>query len=118
MRLARLAAIAGCIGMASFMATPASAQTFRCNGNLASLGDTKASVSYKCGEPAAKDTFCKPANPSHDWSALSSPATRGTVLPCQTVDEWTYRPGPGQFVTTLRFEDGALKDIRSGDRIQ
>jgi hypothetical protein len=36
---------------------------------------------------------------------------------CETVDEWTYNPGYGQFMTTLRFESSRLVTISYGDRV-
>jgi hypothetical protein len=39
------------------------------------------------------------------------------VAPCETVDEWTYNPGSGQFFTALRFERGALSSIKYGARV-
>ncbi len=36
---------------------------------------------------------------------------------CYNVDVWTYRPGSGQLMTTLKFESGRLKSIEYGDRI-
>ncbi len=53
-------------------------------------------------------------------SALLATALCGTVLkvrPCEKVDEWSYRPGSGQFITILQFEQGKLVSIRYGDRI-
>jgi len=37
--------------------------------------------------------------------------------PCINVDSWSYRPGSGQFVTILEFQEGTLKTIRYGERI-
>jgi hypothetical protein len=92
----------------------AQAQPMRCRNDLAQVGDHKASVLQKCGEPASKDSFCKPADP------LGTPAGAASVvvLPCERVDEWTYIPGYGQFITTLRFEANTLKSIRYGDRVK
>jgi Protein of unknown function (DUF2845) len=38
-----------------------------------------------------------------------------TVAPCENVDEWTYNPGYGPFITTLRFEADKLVAIKYGD---
>lgn len=94
----------------------ASAQSLRCRGDLVATGDSPAAVLLKCGEPVLKDSFCKPAPQS---AAGSSPeATVVSVVPCEKVDEWTYKPGYGQFITTLRFESGKLAAITYGDRIK
>ncbi len=92
------------------MACPAiaNAQSFRCRSELINVGDTKAAVLLKCGEPMTRDAFCKPVNARR----------RGDpeVVPCETVEEWTYDPGYGQFLTTLRFESGRLQAISYGER--
>lgn len=79
------------------------ATAFRCGTDLLKLGEVKFSAVQKCGEPAAKDSFCK-----------AGPVPTSTT--CETVDEWTYNPGYGQFVTTLRFESGRLVSIVYGGR--
>jgi hypothetical protein len=103
------------LGLVFFAAASASpAQTMRCKNDLAQVGDAKAAVLQKCGEPVLKDSFCKP---------VERPANPGTPQPvvnnvCESVDEWTYNPGPGQFMTIVRFESGMLKSIRYGDRVK
>lgn len=87
----------------------ASAQNLKCGNVYADRGDSKMSVLTKCGEPSLRDSFCKPdpAPPPRD----------GSVRPCINVDSWAYRPGRGQFITILEFEEGTLQSIRYGDRI-
>ncbi|HEU4458894.1 MAG TPA: DUF2845 domain-containing protein [Methylibium sp.] len=92
------------------IAPSAFAQSLKCRNDFSQLGDTKGAILLKCGEPVAKDSFCKPAD---------APQAAGTApAPCETVDEWTYKPGYGQFITTLRFESGVLKSVRYGDRVK
>lgn len=43
------------------LAAGAGAETLRCNGAIASEGDSKLSVLYKCGQPLMTDTFCAPS---------------------------------------------------------
>jgi len=105
----------------------ASAQSLRCKGDLAQIGNSKSTVLQKCGEPVAKDSFCRPML-QQDTLVTSSPqiSTPGTPSPatqivinngCMQVEEWTYNPGYGQFMTMLQFEGGALTSIRYGDRV-
>ncbi len=94
---------------------PAAGQSLRCKNDFANTGDSKSAVFLKCGEPVLKDSFCKPV------PAPGAPAPGGTtvnIVPCENVEEWTYKPGYGQFVTVLRFEGGALTSIKYGDRIK
>ena len=93
------------------------AESLRCNGDLALIGDSKGSVLAKCGEPMLKDSFCKPVETSTTVPNSDDKGTTVNVLPCETVDEWTYNPGSGQFYTTLRFEQGTLKSMRYGARV-
>jgi hypothetical protein len=95
----------------------ASAQSFRYKNDLVSLGDGKATVLLKCGEPVVRDSFCRAVDASRIPAAPAG-STASVVVPCETVDEWTYNPGYGQFWTTLRFESGVLKEIKYGDWVK
>jgi Protein of unknown function (DUF2845) len=100
---------------ASFCAS-VQAEALRCNGDLAQIRDSKASVLQKCGAPFFSESFCKPAYQSVPLPADPDIST-GIVLTCVPVDEWSYNPGSGQFITTLRFEGGVMTAIRFGDRV-
>jgi len=108
--------------LASSMFTSASAQSLRCKGDLAQIGNSKGTILQKCGEPVMKDSFCKPVQETVSSTPMV-PATSGsittnvTVNTCQQVEEWTYNPGYGQFMTMLLFEGGSLKSIRYGERV-
>ncbi len=107
--LAAALLVALCVGSQAHAQT----QSFRCRNDLVNIGDGAAEVLLKCGEPAVRRAFCQ--------TPLSRNANgQGTRprpdLPCVNVDEWTYRPGYGQFVTTLRFEESRLRAIVYGDR--
>ncbi len=100
----------------------AGAQTLNCNRDFAQVGDSKFTILQKCGEPVFKDSFCKkPDAAGHPFIAQGPSGGKGRVIinqnACEPVEEWTYRPGSGQFVTLLQFENGALKSIRYAGRI-
>ena len=43
------------------LAAPAAAQAIKCrNGAVVSVGDSTATVLQKCGDPAARNTVCRP----------------------------------------------------------
>lgn len=105
------------ITLVALAPTGAAAQSLRCKNDLVSIGDARASVLHKCGEPVAKDSFCKPAATRPLPAPPPGSTTVVQVLPCENVDEWTYNPGYGQFMTTLRFEAGRLTAITYGDRV-
>ena len=99
---------AGWLAALAITALPATAQNLRCKNDFAERGDSKHTVLSKCGEPVFKDSFCR-----------QDPVPTGTKVrqPCTNVDSWSYRPGSGQFVTILEFQEGTLKSIRYGERI-
>jgi hypothetical protein len=106
------------------LAASVSAQSLRCKGDFAQIGNSKGTILQKCGEPVLKDTFCKPESQTTanapaipDARGVSGAATNITINQCVTVEEWTYNPGYGQFMTMLQFEAGELKRIRYGDRV-
>ncbi len=100
---------------------PAAAQTdtrnFRCQNDLVSLGDAPSAVQLKCGAPLLKDRFCQAVEPRVETLPQGGTRVVGRGG-CDWVDEWTYNPGYGQFMTTLRFESGKLVAIRYGERVK
>ena len=94
-----------------------SAQSLRCKGDFAEIGNSKGTILQKCGEPVLKDSFCKPAAQTTISPAAAAAGTNITINQCINVDEWTYNPGYGQFMTMLQFEAGELKRISYGDRV-
>lgn len=110
---ARTALCAGAISLLGGLAPAAQAETLRCSGGSAAEGDSRVSVVYKCGQPALKDSFCAPLYYGPNLQIVPEPWA-GTVLPCQTIEEWLYERGPGNMVATLRFRSGVLQSIRYG----
>lgn len=100
-----------------FCMAAAHAQSLRCNGDLAGVGDSKASVMNKCGKPALTDWYCKAVIPTLPQWGGTGAAPVVTTGPCERIDEWTYFPGSGQFVTTFRFEGSVVTAVKYGDRI-
>jgi hypothetical protein len=96
-----------------FQASPASAESLRCNGYSASEGDSKISVLYKCGHPLLKDNYCAPVYYSQTLQPVPDPFASAYV-PCQQIEEWLYERGPGQLIATVRFRAGVVQSIRYG----
>ena len=117
MRLA-VVAFAAVFAFAALALTPreAAAQTFKCRNDHVNVGDSRATVLLKCGEPLVRDGFCRPLLAPGPGPA--SGARPGHIVPCENVDEWIYNPGYGQFMTTLRFVEGRLAAIEYGDRVK
>jgi hypothetical protein len=92
---------------------PARAESLRCNGTIASVGDSRLSVLHKCGEPAMRDTYCAPAYFAHSLNLVPYPVASAFV-PCLPVDEWVYDRGPGHLMATVRFRYGVVQAIEYG----
>jgi hypothetical protein len=69
----------------------------RCGQWLITVGRHEYEVAIKCGPPTAADRY--------------ETSRRGRSI---TVDLWTYDRGPRDFIRTLRFEDGVLRDVDVG----
>ena len=100
-----------------FVAFSVQADSLRCGGDLALIGDSKGSIFAKCGEPILKDSFCVPVEVSKVVPCVEGKSTTVIVTSCEPVDQWTYNPGSGQFYTTLQFERGMLKSMKFGSRV-
>lgn len=113
--LAAIAIIAGTL-------TPvkeARAQGLGCGGLLVGVGDSRASLVMKCGQPFATDTVCIRV-PRVVWTVPLHPreAPRQYVTEhCEYVDEWTYHRGPGSFMSVVRLQNGVVAQIRDGARV-
>jgi len=97
----------------ALQASPASAESLRCNGYSASEGDSKISVLYKCGQPLLKDNYCAPVYYSQTLQTVPEPFASAYV-PCQQVEEWLYERGPGQLTAIVRFRGSVVQSIRYG----
>ncbi len=94
-------------------ALPANAESLRCNGHIASEGDSKISILYKCGQPLLKEDYCSPAYYTGTLQPVPEPFA-SVLVPCQQVEEWLYERGPGQLTATVRFRAGVVQSIRYG----
>ena len=89
-------------GFLVFLAAPTAAM--ECDGRLVEVGESAEEVLQMCGEPARREVRNRGLSREYGGLEWQSPET----------EEWTYRPGPGQFVRHLRFENGTLEQIRAG----
>ena len=101
--------------------TGVSAQTMTCGRDFAKVGDSKTEVSTKCGEPVARDSYCRQSKSgAFDAGAPDASVRRNAqgaiVKTCEDVEEWVYRPGVGQFITTVEFFEGRVRNISTGAR--
>jgi hypothetical protein len=102
---------------------PAFGSALRCGVNLITEGDTKSKVLAQCGEPENIDVWEEERTyryypwsaddyDRHDAGDFRYPRYAREYV---QVEEWTYNHGPHRFVDHIRFENGRVKDIISGD---
>lgn len=91
----------------------AHAESLRCNGSTASIGDSKLAVLQACGEPATTDAYCEDVYVSGSPYKLHHPLP-GAYIACKQIEEWLYDRGPGNLIATVRFKSGKIQSIRYG----
>lgn len=111
-RTVRLA-LAGTLLVIAFMPLSSRAETLRCSGGIASEGDSRVAVAYKCGQPVLRDSYCAPVYYERSLHPVPEPFA-SMLVPCQPVDEWLYDRGPGNLVATVRFRAGRVQSIVYG----
>lgn len=116
-----------------FMHSTSYADTnMRCGSKLISVGDSKAEVLLKCGEPMLKEAIGQKEKSKRidipltsdtgmiDSGAASNKqntaAVRRKESVTKTIDQWTYNQGTGKLLKLLIFEGGELVVINTGDR--
>jgi hypothetical protein len=117
LRLAAWAAVVSAVAVLGTSAAPARAESLRCNGHSAEVGDSRVSLLFKCGEPVVRDSFCAPlfvnAAPAPGAVPQPLPAPLAqAVAGCVVVDEWLYDRGPGHLMATVRLQSGVIQSIR------
>ena len=107
------------------MLTEVDSLGFRCGGWLISKGDSKYEVLSKCGEPDYVETWYEERfvrdyydpyvfdeDNQYNYRRYREPIpTREPVI----IERWTYNLGPHQFIRYLRFYNGTLTNIITGD---
>ncbi len=93
-----------------FALAPMRAPAFYCGNDLIDKGDTTIEVLHACGQPDSVDSWNEIKNASHFrygfiWHSLEN----------VHVEQWIYNFGPYRFIRILRFENGILKHIKTGD---
>ncbi|WP_027713680.1 DUF2845 domain-containing protein [Desulfuromonas sp. TF] len=86
------------------------ASAMRCGSQLVLIGDRHHDVLSKCGEPDEREE-----RPEKRYFRVFREGGFFEVLQEVTVEEWTYNLGPNMFVRILRFENGRLVEIETGE---
>jgi hypothetical protein len=97
----------------------AAARSLRCAGQLVTIGDYKAEVVKKCGEPdhvetreVYPDTWISKQYDYQDDRFKAPYLLRGPIL----QELWTYRFGPNRLPYYLHFQNGRLTHLETGRR--
>ena len=106
--LTRSASVAAAPILAALMLAAPAAHAFRCGGALVDRGDTKAEVLIKCGNPDWKTQW------SEDF--ISDPGGASALRVSSENERWVYNLGPKSFMRILRFENGRLTEVTTGER--
>lgn len=78
-----------------------------CDDRVISIGDSKADILIKCGEPFYRESRQEELKERFDGS--------GTRTVTVTIEEWTYNFGPQRFTRIITFRNGVVASIRTGD---
>jgi Protein of unknown function (DUF2845) len=98
---------------------------FRCGTELVDEGETKYEVLHKCGDPShieswEEDRIQTDFGLRREYDTHTGQAywSRAPLLVKEKVkiEEWTYNPGPTEFIRYLRFENGILTNISTGNK--
>lgn len=97
------------------MASTARAESIKCNGVIATEGESRISLLQKCGPPMLQDTFCEPGVITGHWTIIGRRPyfhEQKAVPVCQPVEEWVYDRGEGNLMATVRFRNGVITQIK------
>jgi hypothetical protein len=104
---------------------PGPSFAFRCGTRLVSEGDSKYEVLHKCGDPDYVESW-EEERIQKDYGLRREYDTENRrytwnrepflVKEKVRIEEWTYNLGPTEFMRYLRFENGILTKISTGDK--
>ena len=95
-----------CVVVLSFAFSDAFA--FYCKNKIIDKGLSKGEVKSWCGDPTFEDRR------KEDRIKEIEHGKESTIISV-TVDEWMYNFGPNRFISILMFENGLLREIKTGD---
>jgi len=97
--------------MVFFLAiSPKDALALRCGNKLVEVGDKKAEVILKCGNPAFVEKYREKVIVYREFGGK---VIKGTAV-YRYVEEWTYNFGSNRFLYFLKFVNDKLSHIEEG----
>ncbi len=100
------AALSCALALLAVPVAAAADDSFRCDGGIVSVGDSKLDLLGKCGEPALRDGWQEERSSLGPWGAGASVA--------QAVEQWTYNFGPQRFLRVVTLRAGKVVRIHQG----
>ncbi len=96
------------------------ATDFRCGSYIIAVGDRIYDVLRKCGDPSNVISWEEVKARRDIWSWTSESKKGFYYGPLfanelVTIEEWEYNQGPNRFIRYLRFENGRLTRVTTGD---
>ena len=82
---------------------------------IVSTNDRMSEVKVKCGEPSDINAWEIDRVIGYSTPDIPAKQTREHITERIKIEEWTYNFGPDRFIYYLRFENGVLKSITTGD---
>lgn len=109
------------VALLSAAAADQSGSGFRCGVRLVSIGESTAKVLQKCGQPSNVETWVEERIKRDFYRQIPAESYEEfyrepfLVKEIIRIEEWEYNLGPTQFIRYLRFENGRLVRITTGD---
>ena len=93
---------------------------FKCGSYIVAVGDRAYDVLKKCGDPAYVESWqeVRTRGDIDPWTVETGRRYYIGPLFAQelvTIEEWQYDLGPNRFMRYLRFENGRLTRVTTGD---
>ena len=86
------------------------AEALHCGNRLVMVGDSRAEVLAKCGEPVTREHWVEYRSVAQPLAFV--PQEEEVYFPVR-LEEWEYNFGAQRFRQKFRFEDGRLRDIKA-----
>ena len=123
--MTKIRSVSLALGMlVTLLTVTTSAFGLRCGVHLISEGDPMDKVLAQCGEPSYVQTweeervmreFFEERDPRYRYRREFTYREPILVKIEVKIEEWTYNHGPHRFVDYVRFENGLVTEIFSGD---
>lgn len=123
MKRESFAILISCVILAAFLplgSAGALDMDFKCGSSIVAVGDRAYDVLKKCGDPAYVESWQEVRVRGDIGSWMLEPQKRFYIGPLfakelVTIEEWEYDLGPNRFIRYLRFENGRLTRVNTGD---